>query len=135
MARMSVHARKRTQTARGQAGSSKSLQKALRILLYMGENGPALGVTQLAAGLNLNKTTVHRLLHAMEKFDLIERNPESDRYRLGLKLHELGNRAVESRTLRTEARPPQIERLPRKRPLSRLKGATPTNAAISWRLT
>lgn len=86
-----------------EAGASKSLQKALRILLYMGDNGPALGVTQLAAGLSLNKTTVHRLLHAMEKFDLIERNPESERYRLGLKLHELGTRAVESRTLRTEA--------------------------------
>lgn len=104
MARIGVNSRKTTQAARGQAGSSKSLQKALRILLFMGENGPALGVTQLAAGLNLNKTTVHRLLQAMEKFDLIERNPESDRYRLGLKLHELGNRAVESRTLRTEAR-------------------------------
>jgi len=97
------HSGKKKQPAQGQTGSSKSLQKALRILLYMGENGPALGVTQLAAGLSLNKTTVHRLLHAMEKFDLIERNPESDRYRLGLKLHELGNRAVESRTLRTEA--------------------------------
>jgi IclR family KDG regulon transcriptional repressor len=69
----------------------------------MGDHGPALGVTQLASGLSLNKTTVHRLLNAMEKFDLIERNPESDRYRLGLKLHELGTRAVESRTLRTEA--------------------------------
>jgi len=68
-----------------------------------GDHGPALGVTQLASGLSLNKTTVHRLLNAMEKFDLIERNPEGDRYRLGLKLHELGTRAVESRTLRTEA--------------------------------
>ena len=94
---------KRKQPARGQAGSSKSLQKALRILLHMGDNGPALGVTQIASGLSLNKTTVHRLLHAMEKFELIERNPESDRYRLGLKLYELGARAVESRTLRTEA--------------------------------
>jgi IclR family transcriptional regulator, KDG regulon repressor len=88
---------------RSETGSSKSLQKALRILIYMGDHGPALGVTQLASGLSLNKTTVHRLLNAMEKYDLIERNPESDRYRLGLKLHELGTRAVESRTLRTEA--------------------------------
>jgi IclR family transcriptional regulator, KDG regulon repressor len=100
--RVSRSVRKR-QPARAQAGASKSLQKALRILLFMGDNGPALGVTQLASGLSLNKTTVHRLLHAMEKFDLIERNPESDRYRLGLKLYELGTRAVESRTLRTEA--------------------------------
>src|SRR5579863_2217195 len=95
--------RKNRAGTRGETGASKSLQKALRILLYMGDHGPALGVTQLASGLSLNKTTVHRLLHAMEKFELIERNPESDRYRLGLKLHELGTQAVESRTLRTEA--------------------------------
>ncbi|HEX4004235.1 MAG TPA: IclR family transcriptional regulator [Candidatus Acidoferrales bacterium] len=94
--------RKRAQAA-GEAGSSKSLRKALRILLYMGDKGPEMGVTQLASGLGLNKTTVHRLLNAMEKFDLIERNPEGDRYRLGLKLHDLGTKAVESRTLRTEA--------------------------------
>jgi IclR family acetate operon transcriptional repressor len=84
-------------------GSSKSLQKALRILLHLGQNGPELGVTQLAAGLNLDKATVHRLLHAMEKFGMIERNADNERYRLGLKLHELGNKAVESRTLQTEA--------------------------------
>jgi IclR family KDG regulon transcriptional repressor len=84
-------------------GSSKSLQKALRILLHLGQNGPELGVTQLAADLNLDKATVHRLLNAMEKFGMIERNAESERYRLGLKLHELGNKAVESRTLQSEA--------------------------------
>jgi len=94
---------KKRSTARDEAGSSKSLQKALRILLYLGENGPELGITQLASGLSLNKTTVHRLLNAMRKFDLIEKNREGDRYRLGLKLHELGARAVESRTLWTEA--------------------------------
>jgi IclR family transcriptional regulator, KDG regulon repressor len=85
------------------AGSSKSLQKALRILVYMGEQAPEAGVTELASELGLTKATVHRLLNAMERFDLIERNAESERYRLGLKLHQLGTRAVESRTLRTEA--------------------------------
>ena len=84
-------------------GSSKSLQKALRILLYMGQNGPEMGITQLASALSLNKTTVYRLLNAMQKFDVIEKSPGTDRYRLGLKLHELGSRAVESRTLRSEA--------------------------------
>jgi IclR family transcriptional regulator, KDG regulon repressor len=85
------------------SGSSKSLQKALRILVYMGEQAPEAGVTQLASELGLTKATVHRLLNAMERFELIERNAESERYRLGLKLHQLGNRAVESRTLRSEA--------------------------------
>jgi IclR family KDG regulon transcriptional repressor len=90
--------------ADGSAGSSKSLQKALRILFHMGQNGPEMRVTEIASGLRLNKTTVYRLLSAMEKFDLIERNPESERYRLGLKLHELGTRAAQARTLHSEAR-------------------------------
>jgi IclR family KDG regulon transcriptional repressor len=85
------------------SGSSKSLQKALRILVYMGEQAPEAGVTQLASELGLTKATVHRLLNAMERFELIERNAESERYRLGLKLHQLGNKAVESRSLRSEA--------------------------------
>jgi IclR family transcriptional regulator, KDG regulon repressor len=84
-------------------GSSKSLQKALRILVYMGEQAPEAGITQLASELGLTKATVHRLLHAMERFELIERNAETERYRLGLKLHQLGTKAVESRTLRSEA--------------------------------
>jgi IclR family KDG regulon transcriptional repressor len=100
---MALRSKRKRGRAAADAGSSKSLQKALRILLCMGENGPEMGVTQLASGLSLNKTTVHRLLNAMEKFNLIEKNPEGDRYRLGLKLHELGTKAVESRTLRTEA--------------------------------
>jgi DNA-binding IclR family transcriptional regulator len=84
-------------------GSSKSLQKAIRILLHLGQDGREMDITQLATALRLNKTTVYRLLSAMEKFELIEKNPESKRYRLGLKLHELGCRAMESRTLRGEA--------------------------------
>lgn len=86
-----------------ESGSSKSLQKALRILVYMGEQAPEAGITELASDLGLTKATVHRLLNAMERFDLIERNEVNERYRLGLKLHQLGSRAVESRTLRTEA--------------------------------
>jgi IclR family KDG regulon transcriptional repressor len=83
--------------------SSKSLQKALRILLHLGQNGPEMGVTELAAAMNLNKTTVYRLLNAMAKFDFVEQNSENERYRLGLKLHELGRKAIESRTLQREA--------------------------------
>ena len=61
-----------------------------------------MGVTQIASALSLNKATVHRLLNAMERFGFIERSG-GDGYRLGLKLHELGAKAIESRTLQTEA--------------------------------
>lgn len=103
----------RRRLARGRQGaapgSSKSLQKALRILFHLAQNGPGLGVTQLANALDVNKATVHRLLTAMQKFELIEKNPESEQYRLGLKLHELGLRALESRTLRSDAHPLLLE--------------------------
>lgn len=60
-------------------------------------------MTQLAGDLGLNKTTVFRLLNAMQKFEFIEKNPANEKYRLGLRLHELGCRALESRPLRNEA--------------------------------
>jgi IclR family transcriptional regulator, KDG regulon repressor len=84
-------------------GSSKSLQKALRILLHLSQYGPELGITDLASTMHLNKSTVYRLLNAMAKFEVVEQNPENERYRLGLKLHELGLKALESRTLQREA--------------------------------
>jgi len=93
----------RERRAQRAGGSSKSLQKALRILLHVGETGSEMGVTQIASALSLNKATVHRLLKAMEKFELIERSPENEKYRLGLKLLELGTKAVQSRTLQSEA--------------------------------
>jgi len=84
-------------------GTSKSLQKALRILLHIGQSRSEVGITQVATALSLNKATVYRLLAAMQKFELIEKNPETEKYRLGLKLHELGTQAVQSRTLQSEA--------------------------------
>jgi IclR family transcriptional regulator, KDG regulon repressor len=113
---------------RVEEGSSKSLQKALRILVYMGEQAPEAGVTELASDLGLTKATVHRLLNAMERFDLIERNAASERYRLGLKLHQLGTRAVESRTLRTEARRLLVEMSRRSRETVSL--ATPAPGGV-----
>jgi len=115
-------------------GSSKSLQKALRILVYMGELAPEAGVTQLASELGLTKGTVHRLLKAMERFELIERNAESERYRLGLKLYQLGNKAVESRTLRSEARRLLLEMSRRSRESVSLAVPTPGGVTCLDRL-
>lgn len=96
-----VHAARKKEV---ESGSSKSLQKAIRILLHMGQNGPEMRISEIASSLRLNKTTVYRLLSAMEKYDLIQRDPEGEKYRLGLKLHDLGTKAVRARTLQSEAR-------------------------------
>jgi len=97
------------QTIDRTAGSSKSLQKGMRILIHLGEHGPEISLTQLSSGLALNKSTVFRLLSAMQKFHLIERNPLNEKYRLGLKFHELGARALHARSLQSAARPFLIE--------------------------
>jgi IclR family transcriptional regulator, KDG regulon repressor len=106
-------------------GSSKSVQKALRILLHLGQFGPELGITDLATAMSLNKATVYRLLTTMEKFELVEQNPDNDRYRLGLRLHELGTRALESRTLQQEAHRFLVEMSQRSRETVSLAVSTP----------
>lgn len=81
----------------------------MRILIRLGEQGPEISLAQLSSGLALNKSTVHRLLAAMQKFHLIERNPLNEKYRLGIKFHELGSGALHARSLQFEARPFLLE--------------------------
>jgi len=114
--------------------SGRSLQQALRVLVYMGEQAPETDVNELAARLDLSKTTVHRLLHTLERFDLIERDAHSERFRLGLKLHQLGSRAVASRTLRTEAHRILVEMSRRSRETVSLATPAPGGAVCLDRL-
>jgi IclR family KDG regulon transcriptional repressor len=102
---MAVSRKRRVASKRDASpGSSKSLQKAMHILFHMGQNGPEMRLAEIASGLQMNKTTAYRLLSALEKLDLVQRDPESERYRLGMKLYELGSKAVRARTLQSEAR-------------------------------
>ena len=98
----------RSATSRSSA-SSKSLQKALRILIHLGNCGPELSLAQLSSSLALNKSTAYRLLGALQKFHLVERDPRNGAYRLGLKFHELGARSLYARSLQSEARPFLLE--------------------------
>lgn len=52
------------------------------------------GLAEITQALKLPKSTVHRLLMVLEHHRLVERNPGSERYRLGLKLFELQSRAL-----------------------------------------
>jgi DNA-binding IclR family transcriptional regulator len=72
----------------------KVLDRAVALLESFSLQSPELGVVELAKLTGLSKGTVHRLLSAMEDHRLIEQDPMSKRYRLGLRLFELGSRAV-----------------------------------------
>jgi len=86
------------------------LDRALAVLQILSAAGPDLSLAGIAEKLALHKSTVHRLIRVLERHRLIERNSVNGRYRLGLKLFELGTKAVSKLDLRERARP-VLERL------------------------
>jgi DNA-binding IclR family transcriptional regulator len=52
--------------------------------------GPDLGVSDISRALDLKKATAHRLLASLLRRGLVAQDPVSRRYRLGIKLWELG---------------------------------------------
>ncbi len=81
------------------------LDRALAILDILSAEGPDLSLGEISDKLELHKSTAHRLTMVLERHKLIERNSGSGRYRLGLKLFELGTRAISHLDLRERARP------------------------------
>lgn len=86
------------------------LDRALGILDVLSDEGQELGPAELSEQLDLHKSTVHRLLMVLERHRLIERGPQNGKYRLGLRLFELGSKAVAQLDLRERVRP-YLERL------------------------
>jgi DNA-binding IclR family transcriptional regulator len=80
------------------------LDRAMAVLEYIGESDVPLSLAEICRSMNLHKSTVHRALIVLERGMLLERTPD-DRFRLGLKLYTLGNRAVEQMDLRAQIQP------------------------------
>jgi DNA-binding IclR family transcriptional regulator len=81
------------------------LDRTLNVLNVLGEAGESLGPAELARRLSLHKTTTHRLLKALEGLGFVRRDPREGKYSLGVKLFELGSRAVAGFQLRERAEP------------------------------
>lgn len=79
--------------------------RAIRLLKLFTIEKSELSLTQVSVGANLNKTTVHRLLRALESESLVQRNSITGRYSLGAGLMALGVQALSSSDLRRRARP------------------------------
>src|SRR5712691_10165291 len=80
------------------------LERAVSVLEVLSESEAPLSLAEICHRMNLHKSTAHRSLMVLERSALIERTPEN-RFRLGLKLYELGNRAVEQIDLRARVYP------------------------------
>ena len=81
------------------------LDRALAALAILSDRASDCSLAELCVSLKLHKSTVHRLMMVLEQHRLVVKNPDTGRYRLGLRLFELGSRAIEGLDLRGRARP------------------------------
>jgi DNA-binding IclR family transcriptional regulator len=81
----------------------QSVRRAAAILRELGAGQPRLGVTELAERLGLAKATVYGLLRALEEDELVERDLETGKYRLGPALLQLGNAFLDGHELRSRS--------------------------------
>jgi IclR family KDG regulon transcriptional repressor len=82
-----------------------SVAMAIRLLKAFSEDQAEIGVSALAQQLGLAKSTVHRLAVTLVAEGMLEKNPETDRYRLGIALFRLGTLVRRRMDLPNEARP------------------------------
>jgi DNA-binding IclR family transcriptional regulator len=82
----------------------QALDRAFAVLDLLGESEAPLGLAQVASSLQLHKSTAHRFLMVLERHRMVERTP-TGKFRLGLRLFDYGNRAIEQYDLRDRAQP------------------------------
>src|SRR5262245_48071611 len=98
-----LHTLLRSGTAFHDMEQETAIDKALGLLFFLHERAPC-GVSEIGRALGLPKSSAHRLLGALGRRGLVERD-EQGRYRTGFALLALGLGALEREPLATAARP------------------------------
>ncbi|MEW6622321.1 MAG: IclR family transcriptional regulator [Bacillota bacterium] len=83
----------------------QSVDRAISILDQLEKSSVPLGVTEISKRLDLHKSTVFGLLSTLENRGFVSQCQESGKYKLGLRLFELGRRVQENMDLRAQVNP------------------------------
>lgn len=75
------------------------------VLDYLYKADKAVGVSKLSADLDLPKATVFRILTTLEKWGLVDKAPQTDKYRLGLVLIKYGAKVAAGLSMVSLAKP------------------------------
>lgn len=89
---------------------SQSIDRAALLLTCFSTAAPTLTLTELTARLGLNQSTVYRYAATLQEAGLLERDERHGGYRLGLRVVELAEVALNQIDVRKEA-VPEMERL------------------------
>ena len=82
-----------------------SVVKSFQILDLFTNKRHTWGVRELAQELNANKSTTYRLMATLCDLGILKKNEETDKYSLGLKLFELGNRVHLNQSIISKVHP------------------------------
>jgi len=84
--------------------NAQSLERGLFVLALLRDSAQAeLSLAEIAAGVDLHKSTVHRLLTTLVRHGYAAQDPATKRYRLGLAFLAFGHRVVERLDVRRHA--------------------------------
>jgi DNA-binding IclR family transcriptional regulator len=93
-------------TETDQASGTQLLDRSVGVIKLLGEVGEqGARMAEIAEKLGLKTPTAHRIVTALERHGLIERERATKRYRLGLALFALGAKAADGTGLRKLCRP------------------------------
>lgn len=81
-----------------------SVVRTLNFLEYLSEKGEV-SVSECSSYFNINKSTAHRFLASMKYVGFVDQNPENQKYKLSLKVFEIGNKGIENLNFREVAKP------------------------------
>jgi DNA-binding IclR family transcriptional regulator len=88
--------------SRAVPGGLQTVAAAIDLLSCFAES-EELGVSEVSRQLGIAKSTAHRLLVTLASRGIVEQNQRNAKYRLGLRLYELGNLALTRDVLRRHA--------------------------------
>jgi IclR family pca regulon transcriptional regulator len=87
------------------AAHSQSLERGLAVLSAFRTGRSLLGVSELARELGLGRSTTHRYVATLARLGYLQQDESTRRYRLGLRVLDLGFSALNSMELRDVAAP------------------------------
>src|SRR6266511_2388567 len=86
-----------------------SVRNAARVLKQFSYHERQLGVSELARRLGLGKSTAHRLVSTLKAEHLLEQDPETGKYRLGLAVYDLAAAVSTNFAMHEAAVPPMAQ--------------------------
>jgi len=93
------------QETKSSSGQVKAVGNALKVLNFLGEKREPTSLASISRNIDLHKSSIHRLLQTMKEYEFVQQDPESKKYRIGLKFFEIANTLSREMDLRQQARP------------------------------